>query len=217
MIDIRDLVVNKNGTCICAVPSLSVEPGEHVGVVGSNGSGKSTLLRVLGGLEHASSGRCDVRAARGDRVYVHQNPYLFRGTVLHNVLYGLPARRRQSETGRKLGLSWLEKLAIAELSARRVETLSGGERRRTALARALILEPQLLLLDEPLADLDEQGTMLVTTILSELQSTILIASPTELPTGAAERIFRMGANGSLQDQQMGSTLEGDTAVQGSRD
>ena len=194
MIHIQNLVVTRNAAPICVVPKLSVEPAERVGIVGPNGSGKSTLLRVLAGLERTFEGQCDVAVAASQCVYVHQNPFLFRGTVLFNVLYGLRGRRRGSEAGRKLAMRWLEKLGIGALASRRADTLSGGERRRAALARALILEPRLLLLDEPLADLDKTGAALVSAILTERKTTtILIASPNDLPGNLTGRTHRLDA------------------------
>ena len=192
MIDIRGLRVDRDGRTICSVPELKIAPGERVAILGNNGSGKTTLLRVLCGLERNYAGHLSVNASLKDRVYVHQAPYLFRGTVLFNVSYGLRQRGTNRADCERLALQWLERLGIANLSRSRVPRLSGGERRRVALARAMILRPRLLLLDEPLADVDREGSAAVLTALDELQeSTILVASPTALFSGVTSREYRI--------------------------
>lgn len=193
MIQIENLRVSKNGSTICRAAELSVQAGERIGIYGANGSGKTTLLRVIAGLERDFQGRCQVTADQPNRIYVHQNPYLFRGTVLRNVTYGLRARGVSHKTGEEHARAWMEKLGIAALAGRRVNHLSGGERRRTALVRALVLRPPLLLLDEPLAEMDAEGEAQVIQALGELENTtVLIASPAELPDGLVSKRFVIG-------------------------
>ncbi len=188
MIRIEGLRVARNGTTICAVDELAVERGERVAIQGGNGSGKTTLLRVIAGLERDAAGRCEVDTAPRDRVYVHQNPYLFRGTVLRNVTYGLRARGVARGDREELAHAWLAKLGVDCLAKRRADHLSGGERRRVALARAMLLKPKLLLLDEPFAEMDADGERdLVRLLADETDATVLIATPTELPDGVARR------------------------------
>ena len=192
MIDINGLRVTKNGRTICSVSELAIAPGERVAILGPNGSGKTTLLRVLSGLEADYDGRCSVNASWKDCVYVHQSPYLFQGTVLFNVTYGLRQRGTNRAESEQLALHWLQRLEAGKLARDRVARLSGGERRRVALARAMILRPRLLLLDEPLADMDEDGAAAVSAALDELQqSTILVASPTVLPNGLTSRDYQL--------------------------
>jgi len=192
MIAINDLCVIKNGRTICSVPELAIAPGERVAIRGPNGSGKSTLLRVLCGLEADYQGSYAVNASLRDRVYVHQSPYLFRGTVLFNASYGLRARGVNRTECERLTRHWLERLGLYSLAGSRVTHLSGGERRRVALARAMILQPRLLLLDEPLAELDEEGAAAASAAIDELHgSTILISSPTILPPGLNSREYQL--------------------------
>ena len=87
MLQIRNLRVERGGQTICELPELRVEGGERVCVVGPNGSGKTTLLRVVGGLDREFHGECRADVPFRDRVYLHQSPYLFRGSVLANVLF----------------------------------------------------------------------------------------------------------------------------------
>ena len=189
------LEVSKAQHVICRVSQLQVDHCERVGLVGANGSGKTTLLRVLAGLERDYSGACSVSVKPQERVYVHQIPCLFNGTVLHNVTYGLVARGIAREKRDGIANAWLAKMGLAEFGERSVKGLSGGERRRVALARACVLKPQLLLLDEPLAELDEMGIECVKTLVRELQeSTILISSPTQLPTKLVSRCVDLSAH-----------------------
>lgn len=190
MIELDELRVVKGGRTICHVSRLAIASGERVAILGPNGSGKTTLLRVLAGLETDYAGRCTIDALWRDRVYVHQSPYLFRGTVMFNATYGLRVRGVNRTEGRRRANELLERLGLSFLARQRVTNLSGGERRRVALARALILRPRLLLLDEPLADLDDDGVAAVSAALEELpESTVLVASPTILPSGLTSREF----------------------------
>lgn len=192
LVCITDLAVKKSGHVICQLSGLAVGPGERVGIIGANGSGKTTLLRVLAGFERDFTGQCDPGVASAECVFVHQAPILFQGTVLQNVTYGLAARSIPRSKRRGMGLEWLHQLGLAGFEDRNVRELSGGERRRVALARAAILQPKLLLLDEPLADLDESGINCVRQLLLRLTvSTILIASPTMLPDELVSRTVQL--------------------------
>ncbi len=192
MIQLRELQVVKGGKTICHVPELDVEVGERVVVLGPNGSGKSTLLRVLANLESEYTGQCKVGVTDLRRVYIHQSPFLFRGTVLHNAMYGLSARRMARPERIARAEKWLERFKIADLAGRDCGNLSGGERRRVALARALAIEPELILLDEPLVELDNDGVEIVRGVLDELHSaTIVISSPIALPNEMDARVYEL--------------------------
>lgn len=134
-----------------SVERLAVEPGEVLAVVGPSGAGKSTLLRLLAGLEAPHRGRVH---RRGPAVYLDQTPYLLERSVLENAAFGLRLKGWPAPKARKRALAWLERVGLAGLEARPARALSGGERVRLALARALAVEPAALLLDEPTANLD---------------------------------------------------------------
>ena len=194
-VEIHDLNVRKSGTTICWIPELIVNKGERLAVIGPNGSGKTTLLRVLGQLESQYTGKCESELARRQRVYVHQTPYLFRGSVLFNAMYGLRSHGIARPEANRTAIEWLTRLGIEHLTERSCRDLSGGEKRRVALVRALALEPRLLLLDEPLADLDEEGINDVCRGLEHLsQSTIIVASPVEPPSRLCDRHFYLKAD-----------------------
>jgi tungstate transport system ATP-binding protein len=164
VVELSGVRVAHDGRTVLDVPALAVAPGETLVVIGPNGSGKSTLLRVMGLLEAPAAGEVRFRGApvtpreglavRRRMASVFQEPLLADTTVFENVALGL--RFRGAPAGRlaaRVGL-WLERFGIAHLARRRARTLSGGEAQRTALARALVLEPELLLLDEPFSSLD---------------------------------------------------------------
>lgn len=154
--------------------SISLERGEFLGVIGPNGAGKTTLLTVLNGLGRIVAGRATVlgmpvtsgtaRALRRRIGYVAQvqdfDP-LLPMTVRESVLTGCYGRlgllRRIPDTARQRAEELMELVGLGELAHRPLGHLSGGERQRAAIARALLQEPEILLLDEPTASLDWQA------------------------------------------------------------
>ena len=182
MIHLRNISVTKNAHIICQVKQLDVQAGQRLAILGGNGTGKSTLLRLLAGLETDYQGEFQCDVPPNDRSYVHQSPYLFRGTVLFNTMFGLRAKPHSDAIAKKVARHWLQTFGIEHLADCPVNQLSGGERQRVALSRSMALEPSLLLLDEPLSEMDSKGTEQFTTALEQLNGlTVLITSPTELP------------------------------------
>ncbi len=164
IIEIRDLLVRRGKQPALELSRLVIEQGEVLAVVGPNGAGKSTLLLTLARLLKPERGEILFHgrqaAAESDTAYrrrialVMQDPLLFDTSVFENVASGLKFRGvAKDEIRRKVPL-WLERLGVGHLSKRRAGQLSGGEAQRVSLARALALEPQLLLLDEPFSALD---------------------------------------------------------------
>jgi ABC-type sulfate/molybdate transport systems ATPase subunit len=138
------------------VERLDLHPRETLAVLGPNGAGKSTLLRALSGLEQPLQGTID-RDAAGPVTMVFQRPIAFDGSVEHNLRAALLGLRLERREVASRCLEALERFGIERLSKRRAATLSGGELRRLALARAFALRPAVLLLDEPFDDLDAGG------------------------------------------------------------
>ena len=138
------------------VEELSLRAGETLAVLGPNGAGKSTLLRALAGLDVPVAGGVDSRAA-GPVTMVFQRPAAFAGSALHNVGAALLGRGLSGKDLRERSRQALDRFGVAHLAERRAVTLSGGEMRRLALARAFVLAPSVLLLDEPFDDLDAAG------------------------------------------------------------
>jgi tungstate transport system ATP-binding protein len=173
---------------VLALPPTSFDlgPADRLCVVGPNGSGKTTLLRVLAGLLRPTAGSVEGTPAPGRVVLVHQRPHLFRGTPLDN----LRLAARLAGDGAPGPDEILERLGLASLARRDVRRLSGGERRRVAVARALARRPEVLLLDEPLAELDADAVERVVAAVSELPGVVVTASPFG-PSPLADRELRL--------------------------
>jgi len=142
---------------------LDVAPGERFVVVGASGAGKTTLLRAVAGLTPVSGGRIDVAGRdvtalppeRRDAVYLHQTPLLFPHlSVFENVAFPLRVRRTRAADVVTRVRDALAAVRMDEFAGRAPRTLSGGQRHRVALARAIVARPAVLLLDEPLSSLD---------------------------------------------------------------
>ncbi len=143
--------------------TLQVARGERFVVVGPSGAGKTTMLRAIAGFVAPQSGEIRVAGRdvialppeRRDAVYMHQTPVLFPHlTVFENVAFPLRVRRVPADDIRERVSASLEAMKMAEFRDRMPRTLSGGQRHRVALARAIVARPALLLLDEPFSALD---------------------------------------------------------------
>ena len=160
-----------------SIDDFTVRRGEVFALLGPTGAGKTTLMRLLTGLEYPDEGVIQFNGAPLDRgsslsllrdiTMVHQRPILLTGSVETNVAFGLRARRRALDSKVKDVLSRLELGRLAQHDAR---TLSGGQIQLVALARALVLEPEILLLDEPTANLDPAYVALVENVIGETQA-----------------------------------------------
>jgi spermidine/putrescine transport system ATP-binding protein len=143
--------------------SLSVLKGEFIAIMGPSGCGKTTTLRMIAGLEELDEGEIRLwgRRINEDTPWERNAPMVWQNyalfpfmTVRRNVEFGLRQRKSSSAERDKKSREWMQRLGILEFADRSVEQLSGGQRQRVALARALATEPEMLLLDEPLAALD---------------------------------------------------------------
>lgn len=172
---LRDVTRTYGRRTVVNVADLTVDPADFLALVGPSGAGKSTLLRLLAMLERPSSGflNFDGRltgdgwpdlAARRRVTMVFQRPQLLRRTVRENVALGLRLQGRTDGDGRVAAM--LERLGLAHLAGANARTLSDGEMHRVALARALLLEPEVLLLDEPTANLDPYNVRLIEEIVT---------------------------------------------------
>ncbi|MEU3479350.1 ABC transporter permease [Streptomyces sp. NPDC033754] len=193
--------------------TLDAEPGTTIAVVGPNGAGKTTLLRALLGLTpraHAALrlGDTDVTGLPPHRrqvAWVPQDGALFPHlSALSNTAYGLRAHGVPRTEARRAARAWLDRLGVGHLAHRRPAQLSGGQAQRVALARALAVRPRLLLLDEPLAALDQTTRAHVRhTLRSHLAGfggvcLIVTHDPVEA-VSLADRVLVLEAGRTLQD------------------
>jgi molybdopterin-binding protein len=163
---------------VLSIPELTLEAGSITALVGHNGSGKSTLLRILAFLEHPARGRLELdgievttrvqRARARKRVtLVEQRPLLFSGTVRRNIAQAVSFHAIPRSEAEARGSRELERLGVSHLAARHARQLSDGETQRVAVARALALQPAVLLLDEPVSAADRSAAAQVHQALEE--------------------------------------------------
>lgn len=174
-------------------------------MMGANGAGKSTLLRALHGLERISAGQIIWASdeARRHQAFVFQSTTLLRRTVLDNIAYPLRLDGMGRRAARKAAQQAARHAGLGEMTGRDAALLSGGERSRLAIARALIRQPQLLILDEPCASLDPRSTAEIETMLQAasnsglriLMSTHMIGQARRL----ADHIIFMHGGGVTDD------------------
>jgi tungstate transport system ATP-binding protein len=164
-----DVSLQAGATAILNRLSLTIAPGAPTLIVGPNGAGKTTLLRLCMGLAAPSTGRV-TWGGRADRTplrraILFQRPMMLRRTTAANVAYALAqaGTPRQQRTPRVIAL--LDRVGLSDLAQRPARRLSGGEQQRLALARALARDPEILLLDEPTANLDPAATRSVEEIV----------------------------------------------------
>jgi len=151
---------------VLSIDKLSVSEGRIYTILGPNGSGKSTLLRIMALLLKNDSGSLKVLGEtvtwekeqllklRRQITLVTQTAFMFQGSVMYNVAYGLKARHLPSREVKRRAQKALEMVGMAPWQNSDARTLSGGEKQKVALARALVLNPRILLLDEPTSNID---------------------------------------------------------------
>jgi tungstate transport system ATP-binding protein len=215
--------VHRDGRLTLRPTDFALRPGETVGIYGPNGAGKSTLVQALAGLLPLSSGTIMVHGrvlgadlaplAYHRRIAaVFQEPLLLRGTVFYNVALGL-ALRGVGEADRKERVRLaLTQLKIDHLADRPITKLSGGEAQRTSLARALVLDPEILFLDEPFAALDQPTRRRLVREFAELlrarrMATVFVTHDFSEATALCQRCSIIDAGVILQDGPPTELLE----------
>ena len=185
---------------------ISLYPGKCILLSGNNGSGKTTLLKIIAGLVAPSraeielsgkshSWKSAIRSIRREIIYLHQQPYLLSGTVESNVSYGLRfthLNRKQLRESVKEALEWA---GLADVAKHQAKTLSGGVQQRVAFTRAWILKPKVLLLDEPMTNMDiesrEQACDLLKRMKSEGMSIVITSHDLNIFDGLIDSHFSL--------------------------
>jgi tungstate transport system ATP-binding protein len=168
---LTDVTVRRKGKRLLGPVTLTLDTVGITTVIGPNGSGKTTLLRVMHGIERTSAGTAqwaipDARA-RAQQSYVFQTPILLRRSVADNLRYPLQLRGTPKAEQEQSIAHWAAKSDLSAHLHLPANRLSGGERQKLALARALITSPQVLFLDEPCANLDGHATREIETLLQD--------------------------------------------------
>ncbi len=163
-----------------SLEELTIKVGRLHLLAGPNGSGKSTLLSILAlltrpeqgevfwGYERINWSSSLLNSLRKKVTLLHQSPYLFQGTVFDNVTFGLSVRGIRGAEAKQAVNNSLELVRLSGFGNRKIGQLSGGEAQRVAMARALVIRPELLLLDEPLANVDKESACVLENIISAL-------------------------------------------------
>ncbi|MEE9518832.1 MAG: ATP-binding cassette domain-containing protein [bacterium] len=181
LIELAGIVKRYGERTVLEVERLAIEKGSMVAVVGPNGSGKTTLLKIINRLLEPDAGtyRFEGFDAIGEddelglqrrMTYVSQSPLMLTTSVAKNVAYGLKVRGTSGVEALGRMREALERVGLAHLADRRATTLSGGETQRLAIARALAIEPEVLLLDEPTAHVDRTNREVIEEIIRTLHT-----------------------------------------------
>lgn len=165
LLELKKLTYQAQHKMILDIPEFQIETGEFLGIMGPNGAGKSTLLKVLAFLDQQTSGEILYRGLaipngnaplelRRKFSIALQQSLLLDGTVFDNIAIGLTLRKVPKSIIKEKVEQWMELFAVSHLSKKNALYLSGGEAQRVNLARAMIVEPEILFLDEPFSALD---------------------------------------------------------------
>ncbi len=161
--------VRRRGKVILGPVDFTLGSGGFTIVLGPNGAGKTTFLKSMHGIERVSAGRVDwalpERAAHDRQAYVFQSPILLRRSVAENLGYPLALAREPRDRIKKDVSDWAGRIGLGDALNTPAHRLSGGEKQKLALARALIRRPDVLFLDEPTANLDGRSTREIETLL----------------------------------------------------
>lgn len=212
MLAVKGLKKSFEGRQILKGIDFEVDDGEVVAIIGSSGAGKTTLLRCMAFLEKADSGVYtfdelskditqitpkEIKALRMKMGFVFQSFNLFANeTALQNTMEGLvTARRMPKEQARQIGMEMLERVGLADHADYYPEQLSGGQQQRAAIARALALNPEVILFDEPTSALDPELTGEVLEVMVKLAregtTMVVVTHEMEFAKNVANRVIFM--------------------------
>ncbi len=229
---LQQITKSYNGATVLDIPELTLQAGRIYALAGPNGAGKTTLLHILGFLIPPSSGTIDfanlpvrfsdhhLMPLRKRVVLVEQSPILFSNTVGENIGFGLKMRGFAKSDRNGMIESMLELVGMTRFKGADARFLSGGETRRVAIARALACNPEVLLLDEPTADLDPENQVAIERIIRmihhEKNITIVLCTHNQLQAARLTRdqICLMG--GRLTDTVYENRFNGERIYENNR-
>lgn len=211
-VDIKNVVKRYGDFTAINDVSLNINEGEFFTLLGPSGCGKTTLLRMIAGFNSIEAGDIlfgsqiinNVPAHKRDIGMVFQNYAVFPHlSIYDNVGYGLKARKVPKDIAHKKIMDALEIVQIAELKDRMPTALSGGQQQRVALARAIVIEPKILLMDEPLSNLDAKLRVQMRTVIKKLQrklniTTVYVTHDQEEALAISDRIAVMNKGVVMQ-------------------
>ncbi|WP_298358303.1 ATP-binding cassette domain-containing protein [uncultured Litoreibacter sp.] len=206
-VQLSDAVVKRRGKAVLGPITLDLDMSGFTIVLGPNGAGKTTLLKVLHGVERLSEGAVTWSMpedeARQAQAYVFQSPIMLRRSVGQNLAYPLQLLGMEKSAIAERVAEWAGRIGLQDALERPAPRLSGGERQKLALGRALIREPQVLFLDEPCANLDGRSTREIETLLQQAAKSGTHIIMTTHDLGQAKRLARNVVfllNGALHEQ-----------------
>ncbi len=165
---LTELTIRRRGKRIIGPISHVIDSAGPTMVIGPNGSGKTTLLRAMHGIERISAGQVAwTHDAPEQQAFVFQSPVVLRRSVAENLAYPLTLANVSQPEVTQLVSEWLDRIGLHKMALTAAMRLSGGERQKLAIARALIRQPQVLFLDEPCANLDGHTTRDIEELLLE--------------------------------------------------
>ena len=168
---VEGALTRRHGKVLVGPVDLTLGPDGVTIVIGPNGAGKTSLLRMLHGIARLGAGRlawnCSENEARKRQAFVFQTPAMLRRSVRDNLVFPLQLHGVARAEARERAADWAERVGLGYAFMRPATVLSGGERQKLAIGRALIREPEVLFLDEPCASLDGRATREIEDILRE--------------------------------------------------
>ncbi len=196
-VSVKNLSKVYDGRHVLKDLDFEVSEGELTAVIGPNGAGKTTLIRILGLLEAQTTGEVYFDGVniqnmgakwslRRRMALVPQRPAVFNTSVYGNIAVGLKVRGEKKSIEKRVK-NVLRTTGLSRLEQKNARTLSGGEKQLLAMARAIVLEPELLLLDEPTSNLDPENTALVEDIIKNMDATVIMTSPRASASEIADR------------------------------
>lgn len=218
MLKLQNISYTKNNHRILSIADFELAKGEIMGIMGPNGAGKSSLLKICAFLEEPNEGviflnntkvtsRTLPLSQRRRFATVMQQSLLFNNNVFQNIAIGLKIRNEPKVVIRKKVTEWMEQFSISHLAEKHAYHLSGGEAQRVNLARAMVLQPDILFLDEPFSALDYPTKVSLLkdlkTILNETKTTTFFISHDLMEVNYATSSLAILMNGSIR--QSGQT------------